>query len=55
MLDTKQEVAITQELFPLLVFVVAILVSGCRPMLDNVSAGISESVIVENVVVAVKN
>ena len=42
------------ELFPLPVFVAAMLSSGCRPMSDNVGAGMSESVIVENVWVAVE-
>ena len=45
---TKLEVEITQELFPLPVFVAAILDSGCRPTSDNVGAGMSESGIVEN-------
>ncbi len=38
-----------QELFPLLVSVAAMLSSGCRPMSDNVGAGMFESSIVENV------
>ena len=51
---TKPEVEIIQELFPLPVFVAAILDSGCRPTSDNVGAGMSESGIVENVGVAVE-
>ncbi len=51
---TKPEVETTQELFPLPVFVVAILDSGCRPMSDNVGVGVSESGVVENVGVAVE-
>ena len=50
---TKPDVEITEELFPLSVFVVAIFGSGCRLMSDNVGAGTSESGIIENVVVAV--
>ncbi len=46
---TKPKVETTHELFPLPVFVVAILDSGCRPMSNNVGAGMSESGIVENV------
>ena len=51
---TKPEVEITRELFPLPVFVAAILDSGCRLTPDNVGAGMSESGIVENVGVAVE-
>ena len=51
---TKPEVEIIQELFPLPVFVAAILGPGCRRMSDNVGAGMSESGIVENVGVAVE-
>ena len=54
MSDKKPEVEIIQELFPLPVFVVAIFGFGCRPMSDNVGAGMSESGIVENVGVAVE-
>ena len=43
-----------QELFPLPVFVAAMLSSGCRPMSDNVGAGMLESGKVENVGVAVE-
>ena len=50
----KPEVKIIQELFPLPVFVAAILDFGCRPTSDNVGAGMSELGIVENVVVAVE-
>ena len=50
----KPEVEIIQELFPLPVFVVPILDSGCRPMSDTVGAGMFESGIVENVGVAVE-
>ena len=51
---TNPEVDTTQELFPLPVFVVAILDSGCRPMSDKVRAGMSDSSIIENVGVAVE-
>ena len=51
---TKPEVEIILELFPLPVFVVAILGAECRLMSDNVDAGMSESGIVENVGVAVE-
>ena len=51
---TKPEVEITTELFPLPVFVAAILDFGCRPTSDNVGAGMAESGIVENVGVAVE-
>ncbi len=54
MSDTKLEVEIIIELFPVPFFVVAILVSGCWPMSDNVGVDISESVVVENVGVAVE-
>ena len=37
-----------QELFPLPVFLAAKLSSGCRPMSDNVGAGMSEPGIAEN-------
>ena len=50
----KPEVEIIQELFPLPVFVAAILGPGCRRMSGNVGTGISESGIVENVGVAVE-
>ena len=50
----KPEVEIIQELFPLPVFVAAILGPGCRRMSDNVGTGISESGMVENVGVAVE-
>ncbi len=48
------EVETTHELFPFPVFAVAILDSGCRPMSDNVGAGMYESGIVENMWVAVE-
>ena len=47
--DTKPKAEITQELFPLPIFVVAIFVIGCRQMSDYVGTGISESGIVEKV------
>ena len=51
---TKPEVKIIQELFPLPVFMAAILDSRYWPTSDNVGAGMSESGIVENVGVAVE-
>ncbi len=50
----KKELEVTQELFPLPVFMAAILDSGCRPMSDNAGAGTPESGIVKNVEVAVE-
>jgi len=51
---TKPEVETIQALFLLPVFVVVILDSGCRPMSDNVGAGMFESGIVENMGIAVE-
>jgi len=51
---TKPEVEIAKSYLHFRFSCSSFFISGCRPMLDNVSAGMSESGILENVGVAVE-